>query len=146
MASSAQGESGVTPTESKTTGTTGNSSHGSREAPATSASCEADRSGKARGRKPDMHAAGESDSFIVPRKQANEGGVPPAGGLSDQRQAGPEESVEGRELAKENAPPSLLDGTQSPAPRSRGLRGVRAAARRDRHACPDVSFARHHSR
>src|SRR3546814_2714026 len=40
------GKSDDTPTESKTTGTAGNFLHGSREAPETSASHEADRSEK----------------------------------------------------------------------------------------------------
>jgi hypothetical protein len=38
---------------------------------------EADRSEKARSRKSDMHAAGESDRPIVPKKPTNNGGVPP---------------------------------------------------------------------
>jgi RNA-directed DNA polymerase len=42
------------------------------------------------------------------------------------------ESVEGRGLAKENAERSLLGRTQSRKPRSRGLFGVREAARRDK--------------
>ena len=68
------GESDVTPTESKTTGTVGNFPHGSRETPATSASpMAADRSEKARGHKSDTHVAGESDSSIVPEKPANKG-------------------------------------------------------------------------
>jgi RNA-directed DNA polymerase len=123
------GEFEMTPTESETTGTVGNFSHGSRETPATSASpMEADRSEKARSHKSDMHAAGESDRPIVPKKPANNGGVPP-----------PAESVEGRGLTEENAGQSLLDRTQrrnadgTPfAPRSRGLLGVREAAQRDK--------------
>jgi len=86
------GESDVTPTESKTTGTVGHFSHGSRETPATStSSMGADRSEKARGHKSDRHVAGESDSSIVPKKPANNGGVPL-----------PAESIEGRGLTKEN--------------------------------------------
>ena len=123
------GKLGVTPTESKTTRTVGNLSHGSRETPATSAfSMNADRSEKAQRLKSDMHVAGESDSPIVPKKSANNGGAPP-----------PAESMEGRGLTEENIEPSLLDRTQrrnadgSPfVPRSRGLLGVREAARKDR--------------
>lgn len=86
------GEFGMNPTESKTTRTVGNFSHGSRETPATSASpMEADRSEKARSHKSDMHVAGESDRPIVPQKPANNGGVPPSA-----------ESVEGRGLTEEN--------------------------------------------
>ena len=127
--SNVNGKSGMAPTESETTGTVGNFSHGSRETPATSASSmEADRSEKARCHTSDMHVAGESDSSIVPEKPANKGGVPL-----------PAESAEGRGLTKENIGQSLLDRTQrrnadgTPfAPRSRGLLGVREAARRDK--------------
>ena len=87
-----RGESDVTPTESETTGTVGNFPHGSRETPVISVfSMEAERSEKARGHKSDMHGAGESHSSIVPEKPANKGGVPL-----------PAETVEERELAKEN--------------------------------------------
>lgn len=44
----------------------------------------------------------------------------------------PAESMEGRGLTKENTGPSPLDRTQSRKPRSRGLLGVREAARRDK--------------
>jgi RNA-directed DNA polymerase len=119
----------VTPTESKTTGTVGNFPHGSRETPVTSVSCmEADRSEKARGHNSDMNVTGESHSSIVPKKPTNKGRVPR-----------PAESVEERELTKENAEQSLLDRTQGRksdgkplVARSRGLLGVREAARKDR--------------
>ena len=63
--SNVKGKFEMIPTESKTTGTVGNFSHGSRETPATSVSpMEADRSEKARSHKSDMHVAGESDSSI----------------------------------------------------------------------------------
>lgn len=127
--SNVQGKSDVNPTESKTTSTAGNFSHGSRETPATSAApMAADRLEKARGHNSNVHVAGESDSSIVPKKPANNGGVPP-----------PAESVEGRGLTKENAEQSLLARTQRRnedgipfVPRSRGLFGIRAAARKDR--------------
>ena len=118
--SSTSGKLPVTPTESKTTGTVGNFPRGSRETPGTFVSQEADRSEKARCRKSDVHVSGESDSSIVPEKQANKGGLPT-----------PAEPVEGRGLTKENAQESLLDRTQRRAPGSRGLLGVRAAAHRD---------------
>jgi group II intron reverse transcriptase/maturase len=89
---------------------------------------EADRSEKARGHNPDTHVAGESHNSIVPEKPANKGGV-----------ALPAESVEGRELTKENTEQSLLGRTQRRnsdgkpfVARSRGLLGVREAARRDK--------------
>ena len=75
----ANGESGMTPTESETTRTVGNFSHGSRETPATSSSpMELDRSEKARCHHPDMHVIEESDGFIVPEEQANKTGTPVA--------------------------------------------------------------------
>ena len=131
------GESDVTPTESETTGTVGNFPHAGRETPeAFASSMEADRSEKARRHKADMHAAGPvakgpSDSSIVPKKPANNGSLLPA------------ELAEGRELTEENTSvpirgQSLLVRTQrrnkdgSPfVPRSRGLLGVREAARKD---------------
>ena len=98
-----KGKFDTTPTESKTTSTVGNFPHGSRETPAISASAmEADRSEKARGHKSDMHVTGKSHSSIVPRKLTNKGRVPR-----------PTESVEGRELTKENTEQLLLDRTQS---------------------------------
>jgi len=123
------GKSDRTPTESKTTGTVGNFSHGSRETPVTSASLkEAERLEKARCHNSDMHVIGESHSSIVPGKPANKGGVPE-----------PAESAEGRGLTKESTEQSLLDRTQSRETdgkpfeaRSRGLLGVREAARKDR--------------
>ncbi len=126
--SNANGKSDVTPTEPETTGTVENLSHGSREAPATSAfSMDADRLEKAQCHKSNAHVAGESDSPIVPKKPANKGGVPL-----------PAESAEGRGLTKENTGQLLLDWMQrqnadgSPfVPRSRGLLGVREAARKD---------------
>ncbi len=127
------GEFDKTPTESETTSTVGNFAHGSRETPATSVSFrEADRSEKARGHKSDMDVTGESHSFIVPKRPANKGGA-----------SLPAESVEGRELTKENTEQSLLGRTQSRnsdgrpfVARSRGLLGVREAVR----------FARQHPR
>jgi len=76
---------------------------------------------KARCRKSAGHVIRESDSSIVPEKRTNKGGLPT-----------PAESVEGRELTEENAQESLPDRTQSRAPGSRGLLGVRLAASRDR--------------
>ena len=133
MSNERHGESDVTPTESKTTGTVGNFPHGSRETPETSvSSMEADRSEKARGLKSDMDVGGESHSSIVPKKPANKGGV-----------ALPAELAEGRELTKENTEQPLLGRTQrrnsegTPfIARSRGLLGVREAVR----------FARQHPR
>jgi RNA-directed DNA polymerase len=129
--SNAKGKSDATLTESETTGTVGNSPHGSREVPTTSdSSMESDRSEQARCRTADMHVVGKSDSSIVPKKQANKGSV-----------LLPAEFVEGRELTEENTDQLLLARTQSRnsqpdtsdfVPRSRGLFGVREAARKDK--------------
>lgn len=138
------GERVVSPTESKTTRMVGNLAHGSRETPATSAApMAADRSAQAQCRTADAHVAGESDSPIVPEKPANKTGPPTVAEL-----------VEERGLTKENTGQSLLDRTQSRStdgtpsrPRSRGLSGVRAAAREDQtqkftnllhHLTPDL--------
>jgi len=133
------GESDVTRTESQTTGTDGNPPHGNREIPATSASCEADRSAKARRHNADMHAAGKSDSFVVSEKRANNAGPPTAA-----------ESVEERRLPEKNAFQPLLARTQSRTTRSRGLSGVRETARNDKkaivHPYPGERFHRQHSR
>ena len=126
--SNVTGKFDVTPTESKTTSTVGNFSHGSRENPvASDSTIEAERSEKARGHNSDMDVIGESHSCIVPEKPANKGWVPE-----------PAESVEGRGLTKENTEQTLLDRIQSRendgkpfVARSRGLLGVREAARRD---------------
>ena len=90
--SNVRGKLDVAPTESETTRMVGNFPRGSRETQAASASREADRSEKARRHKSDMHAAGESDSSIVPKKLANKDG-PMAS----------TESAEGRGLTEENA-------------------------------------------
>jgi RNA-directed DNA polymerase len=129
--SSANGKPDVTPTESKTTSTVGNFPHGSREIPATSAASMAtDRPAKAKRQTAGTHVTGKSDSSIVPGKPANNGSP-----------TVPAESAEGRGLTKENIEQSLLDRTQnrntdpgSPEsrPRSRGLLGVREAARKDK--------------
>jgi hypothetical protein len=86
------GKLDVALTESETTRTVGNFPRGSRETPAASASREADRSEKAKRHKSDMHAVGESDSSIVPKKPANNDGPMASAEL-----------VEGRGLTKENA-------------------------------------------
>jgi hypothetical protein len=71
------------------------------------------RSGKAYGRTPDMHAAEESDSGVVPMNQPNKGGRPPA------------EVGEGRPGIKENIAQSGTRPTQSGGSVSPRLSGVR---------------------
>jgi len=121
--SNVNGESDVSPTESKTTRTDGSFSRGNWEIPETSLSLEMDRSGKARRHHPDMHVAGKSDSLVVPGKQANKAGPQTAA-----------ESVEERRLTKENGKQLILVRTQSRDFQSHGLFGVRATTQRDRGA------------
>jgi hypothetical protein len=66
-----------------------------------------------------MNESGESNSGIVPTKQPNRGGPPPA------------EVVEGRPLTKENARQSNPCRTPSRESGSSGLERVREAARKD---------------
>ena len=115
------GEPDVTSTESRTTRTVGNNLHGSWEIPETSTSSDVDRSEKVRCHNADAHVSGKSDSPVVPEKQTNNAGQPMAA-----------ESVEERGLTKENANQSLLVRTQCRVARSRGLFGVREAARKDK--------------
>ena len=116
--SNEQGEFGKAPTESETTGTVGNFSHGSRETPQTSVSSRgADRSEKARGYKSDMDVSGESDGLIVPRKRANKADA----------YALAAESAEGRRPTKGNAPQAYSCRTQSRGCESQGLWRVRQA-------------------
>ena len=124
-----KGESDVNPTESETTSMVGNFPNGSREIPAVSnSSMELDRSGKARCHNPDMHASGKSDKCVVPEKSANLDGLPPSS-----------ESMEERHLTNEKAEHKSLDRAQNrnkdgkpSRPRSRGLLGIREAAKKDK--------------
>lgn len=69
-----------------------------------------------------MNARGESDGPIVPLNPTNNDGTEPSA-----------ESAEGRGSARRNTDQSNLDRTQKPGQRrSRGLIGVREAARKDR--------------
>ena len=129
MVSHDMGELEITPTGSENTRTVGYFSRGKREIPETSGASEAsDRSAKAKSHTADMYVSGKSDSVVVPWKQANKAGSRSAA-----------ESVEGRTLTKEKTGQLLPDGTQSPntnasafRPGSRGLSGIRAAARHQR--------------
>jgi len=70
---------------------------------------------------PDMNANRKSDESVVPATPANNGAA-----------EAPAESVEGRDSAKRNAEQAALRGTQGRTKRkSRGLHGVREAARKD---------------
>jgi len=113
----------------------------------------------------DAHVAGESDRSIVPKKSTNKESVPPrakASSLTPLFEALlSAESMEGRGLTEENIEPSPLGRTQcrnvvgkpsgklsdgkSSAARSRGLLGVREAARNDTKVS-QVQFRRNHPR
>ena len=87
-----------------------------------------DRWEKVKSRTSHMDAVRESYNPIVPSKQANEG---PQSRLSCDRR--PEESAQGRGLAKGKAAQSPTTGTQSSGEKvSRGLVGIREAAERNR--------------
>lgn len=119
------------PAQSETRRTRGNSSHGSREIPAATRGVGTRvRSAKGPPPKADMHADGKSDRSVVPVKRPNKPGA--AAAKADG--SGGAEDVEGRDLAKENARQSPTLRTQCREGVSRGLPGVREAARRDRRA------------
>lgn len=104
----------------------GYSTHENRETPVTPAPELAGRSVKARSRTADMHVAGESDGCVVPVKGPNNGG-------SDVPVAAPAEDLEGRHPVTENTGQSVPAPDAAPdRSGSRGLLGVREAARRDK--------------
>ncbi len=108
--------------ESQTPSMRGSSMRGNRETPvASSAAGGEERSDKAQRRTADAHVAGESDDSIVPAKRANKAGPTTAA-----------ESAEGRGSTKGNALRTTAGRTQGRKPASRGLWGVREAARRDK--------------
>ena len=109
-------------TESQTLCMRGNSLHGNRETPEASASTNAheavgcaERPEKACGWTSGMHAFGESDGFIVPKKRANKAGCSAA------------ESVEERGPTQGNEPQAWHVPDTEPERHGNGLWGVRAA-------------------
>ena len=111
-------------TESKTLRMDGHTPRGNRETPeAPSPVVGEGRLGKVDDHTPNAHAFGESDGFIVPKKQANKAGPMAAA-----------ESVEGRGPTKGNVARQPTDRTQSRKPVSLGLCGVRLAATLSRHS------------
>jgi group II intron reverse transcriptase/maturase len=107
--------------ESKNLGMSENSKRENREIPAVSDSNESERSANATGGTADMYATGKSDGVVVPTTRANHGAA-----------EAPTESVEERAPAKRNADQAALHRTQCRNfRRSRGLAGVREAARKD---------------
>ena len=89
--------------ESQTPCMCGNSMRENRETRATpSSDGDEGRSGKAKGRMPDMHVAGESDGLIVPAKRANKAGTPAAEFVEER---GSPKGIRGPEgLAKDTEP------------------------------------------
>ena len=107
--------------ESKNLSMRGNSKRENRESPATSESVDAERSANALSGTADMHAAGQSDGSVVPTKPANNEGAEPSA-----------ESAQERDPTKRNVEQDALHRTPSRTKsRSRGLYGVREAARKD---------------
>ena len=128
--------------ESKTPRMCGNSVHGNRESPRVSSQDGGEeRSGKAAGRTPDMHAGGQSDDSIVPKKQANKAGEKARLGYCGTRRRKGEttentntdlnrldpiaEPVEERGSIEGNAPQTASHRTQSRESGSTGLERVR---------------------
>ena len=96
-----------------------NSKRENREIPTVSDNVS-ERSANATGGTADAYADGKSDGSVVPANPTNKGGAEPSA-----------ESAEERDPAKRNAEQDALHRTQSRVKRrSRGLSGVREAARR----------------
>jgi len=110
----AKRQSRTDPTRSETLSMSGSDLHGSWEVSVVPAQL-AGVTGKVKDRNPVVHAAEKSDTPIVPEKPPNKGE--------------PAEAVEGRGVAKGNAFESPAGRTQSRVPASKGLEGIREAAR-----------------
>lgn len=128
--SDAHREPPVDAAESETLRMRGNFLHGNRETP--EAPPSAARAGgegrfeKATGRTSSVHASGESDGLIVPKKQANK-----ADRAMHRMARAAAESAEGRRSTKGNVSETLLAPDPGPGKRGIGLWGVREAAKRD---------------
>jgi group II intron reverse transcriptase/maturase len=98
-----------------------NSNRENREIPSVSESLDSERSVNVSDGKTDMHADGKSHESVVPATTANNGAA-----------EAPAESDEGRGSAKRNVEQAALHRTPGREKRkSRGLHGVREAARKD---------------
>ena len=98
-----------------------NSNRENREVPSVSESPESERSANVSDGKADMHADGKSHGSVVPTTTANKGAA-----------EAPAEPDEGRDSAKRNAEQDVSHRTPGRTKReSRGLHGVREAARKD---------------
>jgi len=98
-----------------------NSLHGNREIPGvTGCNPQPVRSGKAKGRTPDMYAPGKSDGGIVSMKRTNKGAQ-----SRQWRDQPPAEFVEKSPPAKGNRVQTAVTGTQGLEATSIGLNRVR---------------------
>jgi len=88
-------------------------------------------SGKAYGRTPDIDAGEKSDACVVPVKDSNKGAA---------SKPAPTEGLEGRRAAKRNAEQPPAPRTQSRIGASKGLDGVREAARAQKASGEKVKF------
>ncbi len=103
-----------------------NSLHGNREIPGvTSCNPQSARSGKAKGRAPDMYASGKSDGGILSMKRTNKGAQ-----SRQRRDQPPAEFVEKSPPAEGNRVRATATGTQRLAAASIGLSRVREAVKR----------------
>ena len=103
-----------------------NSLYGNREIPGvTGCHPQPARSGKAKGRTPDMYAPGKSDGGIVSMKRTNKGVQSRQG-----RDQPPAEFVEKRPSAKGNLVQTTVTGTQGPEAAPIELIRVREATQR----------------
>jgi RNA-directed DNA polymerase len=110
----------MNPAQSQTPGMSGNSMRENRETPQVSGSGTPDRLEKAMSYETSMYAGGESDEQVVPAKRPNKGEQSPA------------EDVEGSCSARGNTDEASTCRTLGRKHVSRGLAGVREAARRDK--------------
>jgi len=110
----------MNPAQSETPGMSGNSMRENRETPSVSDRKTSDRLEKAKSHTTSAHAGGESDEQVVPAKRSNKGEQAPA------------ERVEGSCSTKGNTEEADTCRTQGREHVSRGLDGVREAARRDK--------------
>jgi hypothetical protein len=118
----------VGPAESENRSMYANSLHGNREIPGvTVCHPQSARSGKVKGRTPDMYAPGKSDGGIVSMKRMNKGAQ-----SRQPRDQPPAEFVEKRPPAKGNSVQAAVTGTQRLEAASIGLSRVREAAKNQR--------------
>jgi len=120
------------PAESENRSMYANSLYGNRDIPGvTGCNPQLVRSGKAKGRAPDMYAFGKSDGGILSMKRANKGAQ-----SRQRRDQPPAEFVEKRPPAEGNRVQTTATSTLGLAAVSIGLNRVREAAKRVRSSRP----------